>query len=128
MARSLGPDSGRGERAYLALLDRRLVALASVAAALPATLGDLGLSAADLAVARRFLRPREASWHDGDENLVRAHVEARGADSPARQARRLLDTADLIARIAPRVETVWCFLWLMEAALPSLVEPPDAPC
>ena len=128
MARSLEPDAGRGERAYLALLDRRLVALASVAAALPATLSDLGLSAEDLAIARRFLRSREAAWHDGDENLVRAHVEARGADSPARQARRLLDTADLLARIAPRIETVWCFLWLMEAALPPLVEPPHAPC
>ena len=58
---------------------------------------------------------------------MRGHVEGRGTDSPA-QARRLLDTADVLARIAPRVETVWCFLWMMEAALPALIEPPQGAC
>ena len=112
----------------MALLDRRLSAVASVAAARSATADDLGLAARDAALARAFLRPREATWHDGDENLVRGHVEAGGTDSAALQARRLLDTADLLARIAPRIETVWCFLWLMEAALPALVEPPRGAC
>ena len=110
------------------MLDRRLSALASVAAAHPATADDLGLAARDATLARRFLRPREATWHDGDENLVRGHVEGGGTGSAALQARRLLDTAELLARIAPRVETVWCFLWMMEAALPSLIEPPRGAC
>ena len=59
---------------------------------------------------------------------MRGYVEAGGTDSSALQARRLLETADLLARIAPRIETVWCFLWMMEAALPALVEPPPAAC
>jgi hypothetical protein len=127
VARALGPAPGPVERSYVALLDRRLSALASVAGARPITAEELGLVAGDVALARTFLRPREASWHDGDENLVRGHVEARAGDS-AVQARRLLDTADLLGRIAPRMETVWCFLWLMEAALPSLIEPPQGAC
>jgi hypothetical protein len=128
VARALGPDPGRGERAYLTLLDRRLSALAFVATGHPATSDDLGLSPADMTLARRFLLPREATWHDGDENLVRGHVEASGSDSAALQARRILHTAELLARIAPRIETMWCFLWMMEAALPSLVEPLTGPC
>lgn len=128
MARSLGPGATEAERSYLALLDRRLAALDAVAAARPASARDLGLEAKDVATARRFLRPREGSWHDGDENLVRGHVETAGPDAAAGRARRLADTAALLARIAPRAETVWCFLWLMETALPSLVEPPGATC
>lgn len=113
-----------GAERYLRLLDRRFVALAHVArggarGALP------GLRPADRALARRYLAARKAEWHDGDENLVRGHLDRweRGArPSAAEPARALLDGASALAAIGAPPGALWFFLWEMESVLAGLLE------
>jgi hypothetical protein len=99
----------------VALLDRRLAALERLAAGESVERAELGLGAADRRTARRFLRPREASWHDGDENRVRAYLER----AKSGLARALLAAAE-DAATADRAETLWFLLWAMESALADL--------
>jgi hypothetical protein len=108
---------------YLALLERRLAALAHRARGLPVSNEALGTRARDRALARRFLRPLEATWHDGDENLVRGYLDRwsrEGEDTGAATARSLLAAADELAGSGARAATLWFFLWEMESVLESL--------
>jgi hypothetical protein len=71
-------------------------------------------------VARRALRPLEARWHDGDENLVRGFLDGwlpRDAPTAAVTAQRLLHAAAELSRIDARPEAWWFFLWEMESLL-----------
>jgi hypothetical protein len=98
-----------------------------VAAGEPVGVKALGLVAADRRTARRFLRPREASWHDGDENRVRAfldHWTASGEDPRRARARALL-LAAADAAGAGRAETLWFLLWAMEGMLEGLAAGDD---
>jgi hypothetical protein len=111
-ARSAGP--------FLGLLARRLRALGAIAKGRG---GDVPRSAADRAIARRFLAPFEATWNDGDENLVRGFVDgwARPEEEPrVAEARGLCRAADALARMETRPETLWFFLWAMESVLAGL--------
>lgn len=94
---------GRAEdAAYLELLNGRLARLRA---------GEWPSSTAmERRRARAFLRSR-MTWHDGDENLVRGWLD-RGPRGPA-----LLQAADELARIHPRRETLWYYLWAMESEL-----------
>lgn len=83
----------------------------------------LGTRARDRALARRFLRPLEASWHDGDENLVRGYLDrwARaGEDAGPATARSLLAAADALGGSGAGPPTLWFYLWEMESMLESL--------
>jgi hypothetical protein len=78
---------------------------------------------------RRFLRPLEGSWHDGDENLVRGFLDRwvrPGRDPRVAAARGLVEAADALARMAPRPETLWFYLWEMESLLSGPPHPPGA--
>ena len=104
------------------MLERRLTAIGSVAAGRPVTRAALGLARADRALARRFLRPLEGTWHDGDENRVRAHLDRwmREDDARGAPARALLEAADALAASDARAETLWFYLWEMESVLESV--------
>lgn len=121
VVRALGTRAA-AHRAFADLLDRRLDALARLAAGEAVTPKELGTGAAERRSARRFLRPREASWHDGDENRVRAHLDrwhASGEHPRQDAARALLAAAEDVAGGA-RPETLWFLLWAMESALADL--------
>jgi hypothetical protein len=120
---ALGPRQKPRADAYLALLAGRLQALREMAAGAAADAVAAGFTAPDRAVARAFLRPREGTWHDGDENLVRGHLDTwvrDGGDPRRAAAAGLLDAADALAVMRPRPETLWCFLWHLESQLASL--------
>jgi hypothetical protein len=121
VVRALGPRAA-AHRAFLGLLDRRLAALERLAAGESVARAELGTGAADRRTARRFLRPREATWHDGDENRVRAHLElaARRSESAAPGLSRALLAAAEDAAQSARAETLWFLLWAMESALADL--------
>ncbi|HET8647302.1 MAG TPA: hypothetical protein VFO85_17525 [Vicinamibacteria bacterium] len=73
---------------------------------------------------RRVLRPLEARWDDGDENLVRGTLDAwvsPGPQSAAVTAERLLRAAAELARIGARPAAWWFLLWEMESVLRALV-------
>jgi hypothetical protein len=83
----------------------------------------LGLGARDRALARRFLRPRQATWHDGDENLVRGHLDRwlrPGDNAAVVAAQSLLAAADALVSGHARPEALWFFLWELESMLPPL--------
>jgi hypothetical protein len=104
--------------AYLDLLDRRFAALEALTAGAAPT--DLGFTGRDRVLARRVLRPLEAEWHDGDENLVRGFLDQwtrSGEDPRAGTAGRLLAAAEELRRIDARPEAWWFFLWEMESLL-----------
>jgi len=106
---------------YLDLLDRRLAAVAAIAegSAEPRFKEEPKARA----LGRRFLRPLEGTWDDGDENLVRGYLDrwAPPGEDPAREtARRLTDAANALARLEARPATFWCFLWQLESMLESL--------
>ena len=66
MQRALGEPSAQTRR-FLALLDRRLAALAAGR--------PLRTTAGERALARRFLARITGRWDDGDENLVRGYLD-----------------------------------------------------
>lgn len=106
--------------AFLALLDSRLKALERVAGG--AEPEARGLGRRDHSLARRFLRRFEATWDDGDENLVRGYLDrwTRDAEPPARAlARSLVFAASELSRIEARPGTLFFFLWEMESMLTS---------
>ena len=105
---------------YAALLGRRFAALEKAAQGAAVDTRDLALGRAEHALARRVLRPLEARWHDGDENLVRGMLDrwvAKDAPPAATTAHRLLQAATELARIDARAEAWWFFLWEMESLL-----------
>jgi hypothetical protein len=105
---------------FLRLLDRRLSALAEVAVGKPVAPARLGADRGSRALARRFLRRYEGSWDDGDENLVRGHLDRwsrPGEDSRGAAARSLLAAAEELSRIKARWETLAFLLWEMESML-----------
>lgn len=115
---------------YLALLDRRLTRADRLAAGLGAP--GRPETRASRTLARRFLRPYEGAWSDGDENLVRGHLDLwhRNGVSPVVEAARALSTcARALAAIAPPPSTLWFFLWEMESMLESgaFVNRPNVP-
>lgn len=110
------PETGR----YAALLGQRFAALEAAANGHPAGGRALGLLDQERALARRVLRPLEARWHDGDENLVRGLLDRwmpRGEPAGPVIARRLLDAANELVRIDARAEAWWFYLWEMESLL-----------
>jgi hypothetical protein len=120
---ALGPRQQPRADAYLDLLDARLETLRAMAEGAAPDAAAARFTRRDRAVARAFLRPREATWHDGDENLVRGHLDTwvRGAQDPRRAAAAgLLGAADALAVMHPRPQTLWCFLWHLESQLASL--------
>jgi hypothetical protein len=117
--RALPRPLSEDHRAYLALLDRRLQRLESLASSGVTSVPEPRTARA---LARRFLRPLEGQWDDGDENLVRDHVDrwTRPGQDPAREAaRRLTEAARALAGLESRPGTLWCFLWLLESMLES---------
>jgi hypothetical protein len=107
---------------YLRLLERRLSALSERAREHTVTRDALGLGPADRALARRFLRPLEGSWDDGDENLVRGYLDRwlrPGQDAGVATARSLLEAADGLASMDARPPALWFLLWAMESMLES---------
>ena len=115
---------------YLALLDRRLTRVDRVAAGLK--VGGRAEAKKSRALARRFLKHYEGTWGDGDENLVRGHLDAwrrRGVDPDNEAARALSTCALTLAAIEPPPSTLWFFLWEMESMLESgaLVSRPKVP-
>lgn len=112
--------ASRWRERYASLLGRRFAALEASARGEAADVPALGLLKEDRALARRALRPLEARWHDGDENLVRGLLDRwmpPGETSRRVVAGRLLDAADELRRIDARPETWWFFLWEMESLL-----------
>jgi len=111
LERPLPPTTQR----YLELLDRRLADLEAGHACRP--------SAADRALARRFLAPLEGRWDDGDEGLVRDQLDgwpARGEDASGQARTGLLRAARTLAALQVRPATLWFFLWEMESVLAAL--------
>jgi len=124
---ALPPRRAREAAPLLDLLASRLSALAEIAGGRSCALPG---GAAARARWRRFLRPREGSWHDGDENLVRGFLDRwvrPGQDPRVAAARGLVEAADALARMAPRPETLWFYLWEMESLLSGLTPDPRAP-
>ena len=82
-------------------------------------------------LSRRFLAEREASWDDGDEDLIRGELDRWAADDedPSRDiAGRLIAAANYVGSIRARPETIWFLLWEMEGMLSDLrdlLELPD---
>jgi hypothetical protein len=113
--RSLRRPGTPNSRRFLALLDRRLAALAAGR--------PLRVRAGERDLARRFLARVAGRWDDGDENLVRGYLDRwRRPGAPARQEaqRALLDAAASLGRIVTRPGTLWFFLWELESMLGGL--------
>jgi hypothetical protein len=111
----------RAAAGFLRLLERRLLGLEAVAAGADAK-RFLG-GPRDEARARRFLASRRDAWDDGDETLVRAHVDGwtrPGEDTSRAAVRRLAAAARTLAALEVRPETLWFFLWEMESILKGL--------
>jgi hypothetical protein len=126
----LGAERSAGARAYLDLLDDRLAALAGLAEHRLVD-GDLRVSPADRAVARRFLAGHEGAWDDGDENLVRGYLDRwlrEGVDPLVAAARGLTEAAGALAAMGARPETLWFFLWELESVLSAVADNPGRPC
>jgi hypothetical protein len=122
----------RSAERYLRLLDRRFAALALIASG-SARGARAGFPPSDRALARRYLAARKADWHDGDENLVRGHLDRweRGArPNAAEPARALLDGASALAAIGAPPGALWFFLWEMESILAGLfpADKDERPC
>ncbi len=108
--------------AYLALLDRRLAALARRASGQPVSDESLGLADADRALAAGFLQSIHGRWHDGDENLVRGYLDrwARpGEDAGAAAAGALVAAAEALPAMGAPPAALWFYLWEMESMLES---------
>jgi hypothetical protein len=112
------PGGGR-RAAFLELLERRLAALGEVSAGRGAWPRS---TRCDRALALRVLRPHEAAWDDGDENLVRGYLDRwrkPGEDPLAGAAASLLAAADEIGRLDARPGTLLFLLWEMDSMLTS---------
>ena len=112
------PEAAR----YLVLLGRRLRWIEAGANGHPRAAARLAATPEERALAHRFLRRFEGAWDDGDENLVRGHLDrfTRPGAEPGRDAARsLLAAADELARILARPGTLFFFLWEMESMLTS---------
>jgi hypothetical protein len=84
---------------------------------------DSGRRREERALALRALARREASWHDGDENLVRGYLDRWGRDpGPRERAGGLLEAAAALVAIDPPASALWFFLWEMESVLAGLFE------
>jgi len=130
--RALPRPLDRGAERYLRLLDRRFAALARIANG-GARGAHAGMQPSDRVLARRYVAARKADWHDGDENLVRGHLDRweRGArPSAAEPARALLDGASALAAIGAPPGALWFFLWEMESILAGLfpADKDERPC
>ncbi len=107
-------------RRYLALLDRRLAAVER--AARGEEVRRRREAKTTRVHARRFLKPYEGAWTDGDENLVRGHLDAwprPGIDPDVAAAQTLAACARTLAAIEAPASTLWFFLWEMESMLES---------
>jgi hypothetical protein len=130
--RTLPRPLDRSAESYLRLLDRRFAALARLAAG-EGGVTAAGLRPADRALARRQLAARAGGWHDGDENLVRGHLD-RWDRSPQRSAaapaRALLEGAGALVAIGAPPGALWFFLWEMESILAGLApaDKQESPC
>lgn len=117
------PDPRPEEAArYLVLLGRRLRWIEARADGHPRAAARLAATPAERTLARRFLRRFEGAWDDGDENLVRGHLDrfVRPGTDPGRDAARsVLAAADELARILARPGTLFFFLWELESMLTS---------
>lgn len=114
---ALRDPRGPTARRYLGLLDRRLAALEAGR--------PVRSTNADQMLARLFLAPLEGAWDDGDENLVRGHLDrwlgaGENAESAARES--LLGAARALGAIHARPGTLWFFLWELESMLAGLAE------
>jgi hypothetical protein len=89
----------------------------------------LGLGREERALARRFLRALEGTWHDGDENRVRGHLDhwRQAGEAGAGAARALLEAAGALSAAGARAETLWFYLWEMETMLESVAAPSRRP-
>jgi hypothetical protein len=117
--RALRRPGTPGSRRFLALLDRRLAALAAGRAP--------RVRAGERDLARRFLSRVAGRWDDGDENLVRGYLDRwrrSGASARQEERRALLEAAATLGRIVTRPGTLWFFLWEMESVVRGL-EAPD---
>ena len=124
MREALPTGRARASGPFIALLERRLLALEAIASGRAQTMRE---RPAERARARRFLAPLEGSWHDGDENLVRGFLDrwqGPGEDGGVARARGLLRAARDLAAIAPPPATLWFFLWEMESVLRDLAPGP----
>jgi hypothetical protein len=75
------------------------------------------------------LRRLEASWDDGDENLVRERLDTwQQSDLPREVdvAGRLLTVADQLGAMELRDEAVVFYLWELESMLHDLVPAPPS--
>jgi hypothetical protein len=119
--RALGGRRSAAASRYLDLLDRHLDALGAVArGGDPATLREPGASRA---LARRFLKPFTGTWDDGDEAVVRGHLDRwlrEGDDHRRAVVGGLLAAAEELVGIEARPATLWFFLWEMETVLESV--------
>jgi hypothetical protein len=109
-------------RAFLQLLDRRLRWLQARADGRPRAAARLVALPAERALARRFLRRLQGSWDDGDENLVRGHLDRfrPAVADPGRDAAwSLVATATELSGILARPGTLFFFLWELESMLTS---------
>jgi hypothetical protein len=108
--------------AFLQLLARRLRWLEARASGHPRAAARLVASPAERSQARRFLRRFHGCWDDGDENLVRGHLDrfAPVSADPGREAaRRLVEAASELATILARPGTLYFYLWELESMLTS---------
>ncbi len=129
--RALPRPLDHGAEHYLRLLDRRFAALARIANGARGV--QAGMQRSDRALARRYLAARKADWHDGDENLVRGHLDRWERDarpSAAEPVRALLEGASALAAIGAPPGALWFFLWEMESILAGLfpADNEDGPC
>ena len=104
------------DEAYLGLLARRLEHLERLVHG--GAVEPWRDTHAERALGRRFVRSREGTWNDGDENLVRAWLDpwpSKRAEADAQAwARGMLTAATRLAEIEARAETLWFFLWELE--------------
>lgn len=108
--------------AYLRLLARRLRWLEARAAGHHGAAARLVATPAERATARRFLRRFHGNWDDGDENLVRGHLDRSwpASGDPGRDgARALVGAAAELSRILTRPGTLHFYLWELESMLTS---------
>lgn len=117
-----------GRAGYLRLLESRLEALDGLRSGRGLSAGERD-ALAPSPLARRVLRPLEASWNDGDENLVRESLDTwhrRDRPPEADLAGRLLAVADQLAAMELRDQAIVFYLWELESMLHDLSPDPSS--